>query len=227
MKCVFELISGIPKPCNEPNRFRVEISLHSLYNYPILKQSLSKQTLYTMKKVLWSFFEILETVVIAVAAVFVVRTFVAQPFLVSGASMEPTFYNGDYLLVDEIAYRFREPERGEVVVFKYPGDHKSFYIKRIIGLPGERVVIENDMVTVYSKDKGEKVLHEPYLGGNKTNGTVEVTLDGGKYFVMGDNRGFSFDSRSWGPVSTNELIGLVRFRLWPVNEAMAFSAPSY
>lgn len=179
-----------------------------------------------MKKALWSFFEVAETIVIAVAAVFVVRTFVAQPFLVSGASMEPNFYNGDYLLVDEIAYRLRSPERGEVVVFKYPGDHRSYYIKRIIGLPGERVQVENDHVTVYSGSDG-KVLHESYLPSPNTTGDVDLTLKDGQYFVMGDNRNFSYDSRAWGPVSTSELIGLVRLRLWPVNHAMAFTTPTY
>ena len=88
-----------------------------------------------MKKFLWSFFEVIETVIIAVVAVVLVRMFIVQPFVVSGASMEPSFYNGNYLLVDELTYRFREPERGEVIVFRYPGDEKSFYIKRIIGLP--------------------------------------------------------------------------------------------
>ena len=92
-----------------------------------------------MKKILWSLFEVFETVTIAVVAVILVRYFVVQPFVVSGASMEPTFYNGNYLLIDELSYRFRSPERGEVVVFRYPGDQKSFYIKRIIGLPGERI----------------------------------------------------------------------------------------
>lgn len=179
-----------------------------------------------MRKILWAIFEVAETVIIAVAAVFVIRAFVAQPFLVSGASMEPSFFNGDYLLIDELAYRVRSPERGEVVVFRYPGDHKSYYIKRIIGLPGEHVEIKNDVVTVLSGE-GRKVLHEEYLQGNKTNGSIETVLGTNEFFVMGDNRSFSFDSRSWGPIKTDELVGLVRFRLWPVNHAMAFTAPTY
>jgi len=179
-----------------------------------------------MRKFLWALFEVAETVIIAVAAVFVIRAFIAQPFLVSGASMEPTFFNGDYLLIDEVAYRFREPERGEVVVFRYPGDHKSYYIKRIIGLPGERVEIKNETVTVFS-ESGKKVLHEAYLEGNQTSGSLDTTLGSDEFFVMGDNRSYSFDSRSWGPVKDSELVGLVRFRLWPVNHAMAFSAPTY
>jgi signal peptidase I len=180
-----------------------------------------------MRKVLWSLFEVFQTVAIAVVAVFVVRTFIAQPFLVSGASMEPTFSNGDYLLVDELVYRFREPVRGEVVVFRYPGDDRSFYIKRVIGLPGERVTIMNGTVTVTANDGGSVVLPEPYVAKNLTTGDVEVTLGESEYYVLGDNRGFSFDSRSWGPLPNDHMIGLVRMRLWPLSSALAFSAPSY
>ncbi|MDI6820703.1 MAG: signal peptidase I [Patescibacteria group bacterium] len=179
-----------------------------------------------MRKFLWSFFEIVETVTIAIIAVFLVRTFVAQPFLVSGSSMEPTFDNGNYLLVDELVYRFREPQRGEVMVFKYPGDHRSYYIKRVIGLPGERLVIDRGTVTVFRNGE-EKILQEPYLGSVKTTEYVEMELGSGQYFVMGDNRNFSFDSRIWGPINHSDIMGLVRLRLWPINEAQAFSAPVY
>ncbi|MDI6734276.1 MAG: signal peptidase I [Patescibacteria group bacterium] len=179
-----------------------------------------------MRKFFWSFFEIVETVTIAVVAVFLVRTFIAQPFLVSGSSMEPTFNNGNYLLIDELVYRLREPERGEVLVFKYPGDHRSYYIKRVIGLPGERLVIDRGAVTVF-KDGDKKILQESYLGSVKVAGYVEMELGENQYFVMGDNRNFSFDSRNWGPVSREDIVGLVRLRLWPVDEAQAFSAPAY
>jgi len=179
-----------------------------------------------MKKILWSLFEVFETVTIAVVAVILVRYFVVQPFVVSGASMEPTFYNGNYLLIDELSYRFRSPERGEVVVFRYPGDQKSFYIKRIIGLPGERIELSDGEISVYKGD--EKIeLKEAYVRGGYTQGSFETTLGDGEYFVMGDNRNFSFDSRSWGALSENNLIGTVRLRLWPINQAQAFSAPVY
>ncbi len=179
-----------------------------------------------MKRALWSLFEVVQTVAIAVVAVFLVRTFVAQPFLVSGASMEPTFENGDYLLVDELAYRFREPARGEVVVFRYPGDQRSYYIKRIIGLPGERVVIRDGQVEVFREGE-EKVLREPYVAPLLKAGDFEATLKPGEYFMMGDNRNFSFDSRNWGPLTEAGIIGLVRFRLWPLGSAQAFAAPAY
>ncbi len=179
-----------------------------------------------MKKFLWSLFEMVETVAIAVVAVLLVRSFVTQPFLVSGSSMEPTFNNGNYLLVDELTYDFRAPVRGEVIVFKYPNDTSTYFIKRVIGLPGETVVIKDGIVSVKNKS-GVEVLHEPYVMGQTTSPSMQRTLAAGEYFVMGDNRNFSFDSRSWGPVPSKDIVGVVRFRLWPLNEAMAFSAPTY
>ncbi|KKU94145.1 MAG: Signal peptidase I [Candidatus Jorgensenbacteria bacterium GW2011_GWA1_48_13] len=179
-----------------------------------------------MRKFLWSFFEIIESITVAVVLVFLVRYFVAQPFLVSGSSMEPNFKNGDYLLVDELAYRFREPERGEVIVFRYPGDPRVYYIKRIIGLPGERVTGDGSNVTVY-QNGDEIVLNEPYVWVKESRAKFDVTLGAGEYFVLGDNRNFSFDSRSWGSLPGRDIIGLARFRLWPINKVMAFSAPTY
>lgn len=179
-----------------------------------------------MKKILWSFFEIFETVIIAVAVVVLVRAFITQPFLVSGSSMEPSFENGNYLLVDELTYRFREPERGEVIVFKSPTNGRAYYIKRIIGLPTEKLVIEGDLVRVYGEG-GAKVLEEGYVSDFDGSGRYETSLGEDEYFVMGDNRSFSFDSRSWGPLSESNIVGMVRFRLWPVNEAMAVTVPEY
>lgn len=179
-----------------------------------------------VKKILWSFFEIFETVIIAVAVVVLVRTFITQPFLVSGSSMEPSFEDGNYLLVDELTYRFREPERGEVIVFESPTNGSAYYIKRIIGLPGEKLVIESGQVKVYD-DGGVKILEENYVASSGNSGRYETKLGKDEYFMMGDNRGFSFDSRSWGPLEKSAIVGMVRFRLWPVNEAMAVTAPKY
>ncbi len=179
-----------------------------------------------MKKIFWSIVEMLETVAIAVAAVILVRTFVAQPFLVSGSSMEPTFKNGDYLLVDELTYHLRKPERGEVIVLKYPKDTSEYFIKRIIGLPGETVMIKNGVVTIVDKGR-DIVLNEPYIDQKMLTSNFEETLGPGQYFVMGDNRNYSYDSRSWGPVPQNDIVGMVRLRLWPLQSVMAFGAPSY
>jgi signal peptidase I len=179
-----------------------------------------------MKKFFWAFFEVVETIVIAVVAVVLVRMFVVQPFVVSGASMEPSFYNGNYLLVDELTYRFREPQRGEVIVFRYPGDNKSFYIKRIIAFPGEHVKVQDGKVTVTQKNGEEVVLEEPYLGDRITNGSFDRVLLDGEYFVMGDNRNFSFDSRSWEhQLTRGNIVGLVKLKLWPTVEVL--SVPRY
>lgn len=174
----------------------------------------------------WSFFEIGQTLVISLAVVLIIRAFLVQPFLVSGSSMEPSFYDGNYLLVDEFSYHFREPARGEVVVFKYPGNPRSFYIKRVIGLPGEKLVINKGVVTIY-KDKENIPIKESYIMPIWTFDHLEVQLKNDEYFVMGDNRNFSFDSRSWGPLKKDHLIGIVRLRLWPIDKVMAFTAPRY
>lgn len=180
-----------------------------------------------MKKKFWSFLEIFETILIAVVAVVLIRTFVAQPFLVSGSSMEPTFQSGNYLLVDEMTYNFRDPKRGEIVVFNSPSEDRSYYIKRIIGLPGERVVLDNEVVSIYENGE-EKDLNEDYITNFDLQGEeYDVTLGDNEYFVLGDNRGFSFDSRNWGALEEDNIVGLVRLRLWPINEAVAFERPHY
>lgn len=157
--------------------------------------------------------EILEVILIAAVTVFLIRTFLVQPFLVSGASMEPNFANGNYLLIDEITFRFREPERGEVIVFRSPNE-ATFFIKRIIGLPVEHLVIRNNQVFINGKLLSEKYLPTDF----KTAGVVDVTLGSDEFFVLGDNRYNSFDSRNWGPLERKKIIGLVRLRLLPLNE---------
>jgi len=186
-----------------------------------------------MRKFLASFLEVLEIAVIAVGAVFIVRTFLVQPFLVSGTSMSPNFSNGDYVLTDELTYRIRPPERGEVVVFHDPQDYSTYFIKRVIGLPGERVVIKNNTVTVYNSQNPKGfVLDESYLPQGTvtsphTYGDGDFTLSSTTYLMLGDNRQYSYDSRDWGPLPAQNIVGLVRLRLWPLNEVEAFTAPQY
>ncbi len=181
-----------------------------------------------MKAFLYSIWETIEVALIAVIAVFVIRTFLVQPFLVNGASMEPNFSSGDYLLIDEITYRFREPGRGEVIVFHYPGNESTYYIKRIIGLPGERLIFKDGKVAIFNKEHpGGFILDENYLPRGLGTSGKEVSLKNNEYFVLGDNRFYSFDSRSWGSLNKAELVGLVRLRLWPVNKVMAVEKPAY
>lgn len=164
-----------------------------------------------MKQFLLQVLEILEILAVVLVSIYVIYGFIAQPFLVQGASMEPNFTSGDYLLVDEFTYYFREPVRGEVIVFENPNDREEFYIKRVIGLPGEEVVISDNEVYI----NGEK-LSEDYLGVNIVfDGRYVFELGEGEYFVMGDNRAQSFDSRNWGPLSDDLIVGVVRLRFWP------------
>ena len=177
--------------------------------------------------------EIAEIAVIAIAAVFIIRTFLIQPFLVSGASMAPNFQNGDYLLVDELTYHVRPPERGEVVVFRYPEDETKFFIKRIVGLPGERLQFKDGHLVVFNSTWPQgQVLDEKYLASEVATtahpgGKMDYALGSGQYLTLGDNRPYSFDSRDWGVLNQKEIIGLVRFRLWPPTELTVFAAPSY
>ncbi len=163
------------------------------------------------------FTELLKFVLIAAAIVFPIRLFIAQPFVVSGASMEPTFHNGQYLIVDELSYRLEAPQRGDVIIFRYPKDPKEFFIKRIIGLPGESVTIAGDKISITRTDGTTLSLSEPYIV-NHGNGSDNVyKLTGDEYFVMGDNRPESSDSRVWGPLPRDNIVGRAFLRLLPVN----------
>ena len=182
-----------------------------------------------MRQFFASVLEVLEVAAVAIGAVFLIRHFLVQPFLVSGSSMVPNFANGDYLLIDELTYHFRAPERGEVLVFRYPKDTSTYFIKRLIGLPGETVQVKDNKVTIFNKENPNGlVLGENYLPKSfTTSGDEETTLGAGEYFMMGDNREYSYDSRSWGVLPASDIVGLVRLRLWPINDFTAFAAPQY
>ena len=178
-----------------------------------------------MKSFLLAAWEVLEVVLVAVATVFLIRNFLMQPFLVSGASMEPNFNSGNYLIIDEVTYRLRPPQREEVIVFKYPDNPSVYYIKRIVGLPGEKVEIKNGSVYISNKENPNGFLFkEDYLPpGLKTSGNISKSLDDNEYFVLGDNRNYSYDSRSWGKLDKKFIIGIARLRLLPINKVQAFS----
>lgn len=147
-----------------------------------------------------------------------IRLFVATPFIVSGASMEHTFENFDYLIIDRITYRISEPQRGDVVVFGLPQETSRDLIKRVIGLPGETVVLENGKVKIINAAKPDGfVLSEPYLSPENLGGAsdMRVTLGQDQYFVLGDNRRVSADSRLWGTLPRNDMVGRVLVRLYP------------
>lgn len=166
--------------------------------------------------------ELLKFILIAAVIVVPLRLFVAQPFIVSGASMEPAFDNGQYLIVDELSYRFHAPERGDVVIFRYPKDPAQFFIKRVVGLPGETVSVTPTSVSITKADGASMELDEPYVinEGNGASATYEVGEN--QYFVMGDNRTESSDSRTWGLLPRQNIVGRAFLRLLPVQTIEIF-----
>ncbi len=176
--------------------------------------------------ILGSFFwELLKAFILAMVIIVPIRYFIVQPFFVRGASMEPTFQNGEYLVIDQLSYQFRDPRRGEVVVFRYPQDHSQFFIKRIIGLPGENIQVNNGRVVITSAvyPIGAEIDEMTYLEpGIRTGGQMDLHLNDGEYFLLGDNRPASSDSRAWGPVRRDEIIGRACLRLWPLNRILLF-----
>jgi len=175
------------------------------------------------QKTKWqSFWELVRFAVIAIVIVIPIRIFIAQPFIVSGSSMVPTFTDGQYLIVDEISYRIGTPQRDDVVVFRYPNDQTKFFIKRIIGLPGETVDVKGNDITITNKEHPTGLkLDESFIKAS-SDITDHRVLSDSEYYVMGDNRPASFDSRSWGAVPRNLLVGKAFLRLFPISDISIF-----
>lgn len=171
--------------------------------------------------------ELIRIVIIAFVIMVVFRIFVAEPFVVSGSSMVPNFHNKEYLVVDKISYRFNEPTRGDVIVFRYPKDTSQYFIKRIIGLPGERVQIDGGKVRIFNSEHPDGVvIEEPYLPSHDaTFGKSDiVSLGSSEYYVLGDNRLASSDSRVWGILPEHNIVGHAWFRAFPISE---FGLPTF
>jgi signal peptidase I len=166
--------------------------------------------------------------IIAIAVILPIRFFVAQPFIVDGSSMDPTFATNQYLIVDELSYRFEPVSRGDVIIFKYPNDTSKYFIKRVIGLPGETIQIEGTKVLIKNKTNPQGfTLTEDYIApANFVSDHILTTLSNSQYFVMGDNRGASFDSRAWGPVDKKYIIGRPLIRLFPLDKISLFPGES-
>lgn len=173
--------------------------------------------------------EFIKVAVLAGITIALVRYYLFKPFYVKGASMEPNFYDHEYLIIDELSYRFHQPQRGDVVVFKYPNNLKEYFLKRIIGLPGERVKIAEGKVTVYNETFPEGIMiKEQYLSPDiLTEGDRTFALKDNQYFVMGDNRDNSYDSRRFGPIDENLIVGRAWFRGFPFNRITLFDTPQY
>ncbi len=163
--------------------------------------------------------EIIKFTILALLIVTPFRYFVAQPFIVSGASMQPTFEPKEYLVIDELSYRFEKPQRGDVIIFRYPQDPDTFFIKRVVALPGETVILHDGAMRIVPAEGDEIVLTEPYSSGSMRGTRDETTtLHEDEYFVLGDNRSASSDSRVWGPLQEKYIIGRAFARLFPLDE---------
>ena len=175
------------------------------------------------------FLDILEVVVFAVAIFLFLYLLVLQPHKIKGASMEPNFPNGEYLLTDKVKYRFNEPARGDVVVFKAPTGNGEEYIKRIIGLPGEKISVRNAKVYVNGKELKEDYIPEtsPTYGGNFLQENQVITVPEGNLFVLGDNRPHSSDSRSFGPITKDKITGRAWLIYWPLKNGGLIPKTNY
>jgi signal peptidase I len=180
------------------------------------------------------FLDIVETIVIALSIFLVIYLFFMQPHQVNGQSMVPTFLSGEYVLTDKVSYKIGEPQRGDVVVFHAPEAAQCpkgtgcDFIKRVLALPGDTVEIKNDSVIVNGQTLNEPYIPDEYeiLPGAYTKNRA-VTLGPNEYFVSGDNRPYSSDSRAWGPITKDEIVGRAFFRYWPLNKAGLIQSVSY
>lgn len=184
---------------------------------------------------IWDFLKI---IIVALVIIIPIRYFIFQPFIVSGSSMEPNFYNGEYLVIDEISYQFGSPKRGDVVVLRYPKDPDQYFIKRVIGIPGEKIEIENGSVKIMNDQHPSGFeLKEEYLpvenityphDPNIVGGKKVLSLGENEYFVMGDNRLASSDSRDWGVLKRDQMIGKVFLRALPLSDFQVYTkTPGY
>lgn len=177
----------------------------------------------------------IEIITTAFAIFVVIFLFIAQIHEVNGDSMLPNFHDKEYVLTNKISYKFKEPQRGDVVIFKAPPKPRDEYIKRIIALPEEKIKIQNNKVIIYNEEHPEGwTLPEEYLGqGILTKGkssippNTVVSLAEGEYVVLGDNREASSDSRHWGVVKKELLVGRAVFRLWPLNALSVIKHAEY
>lgn len=193
------------------------------------EDSIVKRTLgQTLGSVVLFLFEVIQIAIFAIAAIVVIRVFIIKPFIVEGGSMEPNYFDGEYLIVDELSYRFRDASRGEVVVFHPPNQaREQFYIKRVIGLPGETIEIVDGEIWVYNDEYPNGIrIRESYID-EFTDGQLRTTIGLDEYFLMGDNRDSSLDSRKFGPVPMGNVVGRALLRGLPLHRFGPIAKPLY
>ncbi len=174
--------------------------------------------------------DLVKIFILAMVIILPVRMFVAEPFMVSGSSMVPNYHDRDYLIIDRLSYRFHEPQRGDVVVLKFPKDTTQYFIKRIIGLPGETITCDKGRVLVEKTGQDKNiVLEEAYIPAKAVtqNCRPKQTLGSNEYFVLGDNRLASSDSRVWGILPKDDIVGKVWLRVFPFSNFGFMTTPSY
>ncbi|MBD3238367.1 MAG: signal peptidase I [Candidatus Moranbacteria bacterium] len=166
-------------------------------------------------------------ILMALIIVIPIKYFLIQPFIVKGASMEPNFHEGEYLIINEIGWKFKGIKRGEVLVFKNPGNKKDYFIKRVVGLPNEKVEIKGGRITIFNQEhpQGMVLDESEYLPeGRVTSGMIVVELTDDEFFVLGDNRSASSDSRYWGPLPEKLVVGKAWVRAFPFGKFTVFSS---
>lgn len=197
-------------------------------NQPVINQQ-EEQRVPFLTACLISLAEFVKVFVIAAAIILPIRLFLIQPFYVKGESMEPNFHEAEYLIIDKLTPNFAPYKRGEVVVFRYPRTERHYLIKRIIALPGEKVVIQNRTITIYNNEhpQGFALNEKTYTPRPLRNETDSVELSSHEYYVLGDNRPVSLDSERFGPVDEDQIVGRVVFRGLPIDKISTFKPPTY
>jgi len=188
---------------------------------PEINENNSEKKLNSENQPKENFFkEIIKFTILALIIVLPIRAYIAQPFIVNGPSMDPTFNTGQYIIVDQVTYKFNQPKRGDVIIFKYPLNPKTFYIKRIIGLPGETLISSGGKVSIINSENPQGIiLDDTFVASvHRTSDDFKITLGSTEYFVMGDNRKESADSRIWGPLDKKLIVGRAFVRLFPISK---------
>lgn len=183
-----------------------------------------------LKRIGVFFLDIIQVIVFAVAIFLFVYLLILQPHKIKGASMMPNFPDGEYLLTDKVTYRFQEPERGDVIVFQPPNSRSGEeFIKRIVGIPGDTIAIRENKVYIDNEELEESYIPEDVLtiGGAFVSGGKGIIVPTESYFVLGDNREHSSDSRSWGFVEKEKITGRAWLVYWPPSEAGVIRSPEY